>query len=391
MMQAMASAAGPRAKRAKLPREVDAKDTDGAMAIVDLSRLVRDLCRQHYFDREAWQEMITANQDHAQRIDGLSDESLQTNDQFAGLLEGHKEAMQVQNAQTQSHVAAAVANLTVGIKAVETNMKMHVDNGLTNSTTLLQLLQTKFDTLDAAVQQLRAAQATTGAAAAAPSGDPSAQAAAAAAAATAAAAGAAQPGGLPGRTPLIDPVTGYASAAFTAPGFNPEASRASTAAPAQHFFVGTPMKSEGGQALGQQGADWQPPRFPTPGMTTAQPTAVPPTAEPAQSAAAPPMRAPPGYSQASFPGPSGSAQDTTGWPVGSPWPSMVRGPAGWPAPTGQERKHGIDSKALETKMAQDVRHQYDGGKSGSSWRPMIKTYFMGKIPILKHLLQWAED
>ena len=153
-------------------------------------------------------------------------------------------------------------------------------------------------------------------------------------------------------------------------------------------------------------------------MAPTQPAGIPPTmAPPGYGQASPtgygqasPMMAPPGYGQASptgygqasptgygqasYPGPLGSAQDTPGGFVGAPhapFSGAVRGPAGWPTPVGIEKQLGMDSKLLETKVAQDKALQYDGGKSGSSWRPQIKKCFMSKIPILKHLLEWAED
>ena len=63
--------AGPRAKRSKMRAEVQEKDQGGAMDAVELSQLVRDLCRQHELDRATWQETIDSLNDHAKKIDVL--------------------------------------------------------------------------------------------------------------------------------------------------------------------------------------------------------------------------------------------------------------------------------------------------------------------------------
>ena len=50
-----------------------------------------------------------------------------------------------------------------------------------------------------------------------------------------------------------------------------------------------------------------------------------------------------------------------------------------------------DSKVFEIKYAQDSRNQYDGGKSGTAWHTLTRGYLMSRCPIVKQLLQWAED
>ena len=60
---------GPRAKQAKMPVEVREKETGGAMDAAELSQLVRDLCRQHNFDRAALQETVDSLKDHAKWLD----------------------------------------------------------------------------------------------------------------------------------------------------------------------------------------------------------------------------------------------------------------------------------------------------------------------------------
>ncbi len=58
------------------------------MDMVELSRYVRDLCRQHDFDREAWKQLVETTGDHAKRLDHLDHELLQVNDQVSGVCEG---------------------------------------------------------------------------------------------------------------------------------------------------------------------------------------------------------------------------------------------------------------------------------------------------------------
>ena len=78
----LTNTAGPRAKRARAPQRVETPDTDGAGSLLEVSRLVRDLCQQVDFDRAAWRDLVATTTDHAQKIDHLEHETLQTNDQF---------------------------------------------------------------------------------------------------------------------------------------------------------------------------------------------------------------------------------------------------------------------------------------------------------------------
>ena len=50
-----------------------------------------------------------------------------------------------------------------------------------------------------------------------------------------------------------------------------------------------------------------------------------------------------------------------------------------------------DSKTFETKTAQEPRNQYDGGKTGISWKSLTRGYFISRMPSIKKLLNWAED
>ena len=181
-----------------MPTAVTMKDMDPAMDATSLSRLVRDLCRQHDYDRVAWQESVSAVADHAQRLDTLEHEALQTNDQFSLLMDGHLFVQKASEKQFKEHIQAAVNDLTAGIRLTDATMRQHVDTGLANSKVLLSELTAKFEQLGAEMNAMK--HATAGAAATA--------AAVAAATAATAAAGPATQNAVPTRAPFLDPVTG---------------------------------------------------------------------------------------------------------------------------------------------------------------------------------------
>ena len=347
----MATAAGPRAKRPRIPREVATKDSDGPGDFTEMSQLVRDLCRQWTFDRTAWKDMVAAFDDHARRLDQLEHESLQVNDDVARLLDGQLQALQGQEQRHRDYVTAAVADVTAGVRVVEQNLRGHVDDGLKNSKVLLAELKAKFEQLDGSVAALvKAAQ-----------GAP-----------------VAQPQAGPQRAPLIDPTTGWYQGYMSEPGPKP-AGAAEPAGPT-YCNIGTPLKATSqtftpcgappqgpapvpgfdgvdGHAHAASGTDYVP-RFPVPGM-----------------------------------GLGGAAAGGTG-PTGAPPAAAVpqpRGPSGWPMAVGAEQKLACDSKTFETKVAQDSRNQFDGGKTGAHWKTITRGYFMSRCPMTKFLLRWAED
>ena len=57
------------------------------MDAVELSQLVRDLCRQHELDRATWHETIESLNDHAKKIDVLEHETLQQTDSNAMMMD----------------------------------------------------------------------------------------------------------------------------------------------------------------------------------------------------------------------------------------------------------------------------------------------------------------
>ena len=63
----------------------------------------------------------------------------------------------------------------------------------------------------------------------------------------------------------------------------------------------------------------------------------------------------------------------------------------WPPPTGAVPTLKFDSRVFETKVGQDSKNQYDGGKGGEAWKVLVRGYLLGKVPMMGHLLKWAED
>ena len=86
------------------------------MELQALSRLVRDLCRQHELDRAAWREFVDAANDHAKRIDTLEHEALQVNDEMARVLDGQSRMAQ-----------ASMREVMEAVKIIEHNLKTMVD------------------------------------------------------------------------------------------------------------------------------------------------------------------------------------------------------------------------------------------------------------------------
>ena len=87
MLPSAAAASGPRAKRARQPDLVQTKDTAGPMGVTEMSRFVRNLCRQHDKDRVAWLNMVGVTNDHAKMIDELEHEALQVRDNMSSLMD----------------------------------------------------------------------------------------------------------------------------------------------------------------------------------------------------------------------------------------------------------------------------------------------------------------
>ena len=63
--------------------EDSVKDAGGQMDGIEMSRLVRDLCRKHELDREAWRDITENLNDTAKRVEALEDDALQNTDLFA--------------------------------------------------------------------------------------------------------------------------------------------------------------------------------------------------------------------------------------------------------------------------------------------------------------------
>ena len=121
-----AASAGPRAKRARVPKMVLDKDMDGAMDLVEVSRLVRDLCRQHAFDREAWKQIVETTSDHAKRIDTVEHEMLQVNDEVAVIVDGANSVYQANEKKNREDSMAAMLDCKKAIDLVDEGLRKTV-------------------------------------------------------------------------------------------------------------------------------------------------------------------------------------------------------------------------------------------------------------------------
>ena len=77
------------------------------MTLTEVSQFVRDLMRQHEFDRAAWVKIVAASQHQAQRLEAMEHEMLQVNDELSGVLEGYARILRANEAALQDHLKAA--------------------------------------------------------------------------------------------------------------------------------------------------------------------------------------------------------------------------------------------------------------------------------------------
>ena len=113
--------------RARVPEVVGQKDSDGATTFVEVSQLVRDLCRQHDFDRAAWKRIVDASNSQADRLEALEHEMLQVNDDVAGILDGHVQSVRANELALQAQLKSAFEDMGVAIKAVERGLIESLD------------------------------------------------------------------------------------------------------------------------------------------------------------------------------------------------------------------------------------------------------------------------
>ena len=128
-----APVAGPRAKRMKIPQKVLEADQDGAMDMTVMARYVRDLMRQHKFDRDAWLTVADTLNDHANLLDAarnnleqVNDELLQVNDQVATVVDGANALHKAQEQQARQQTLEAVERVTTGVNLVDTNLRFTI-------------------------------------------------------------------------------------------------------------------------------------------------------------------------------------------------------------------------------------------------------------------------
>ncbi len=378
-----------------MPKQVLEKDTAGIMDQVEMSQLVRDLCRQITLDREAWKEVVSAIQDHAKRIDEAEHELLQTNDQVGNIVDGANQIYYANQKLFKAEVQTAMDGVKAGVNQVDQNLRKTVAEAQAEfakdreqTQALIADLHTKFATMDTLIAELGKQDADI-------INELSKV-----------------------KQPFLDPSTGkYAAAAAAVPNFylgtparaNAEedptgaAAGAASAAAAAANRSEYPQPTGPAQALGGQffTPAKEAPR--TGGPTTTAPVTGPqgpqgqgllrgfPQADPHDSLPQGPPRVfpqePPRASQDFHPGVYGhfhGAQPGYYEPPGIPQTNYYAQVPG-------ARRLYYDSKIFESKFAQETRNQFNGGKDGASWRVLIRGYIVGKLPMAKWLLQWAED
>ena len=165
-----AAAAGPRAKRTKVPKTLMEADKEDAMDLKSLSQFVRDLCRQYKLDRVAWEETAETINDHASRIDcitdhvdHMADELLQVNDEVSRVIDGAIQVSRNQEEQNRRQVLEAVEQVSKGANIVDTNLRFTITelqkefkNEGVEGRNLVKILEQKFETLDLQMKQLNA-------------------------------------------------------------------------------------------------------------------------------------------------------------------------------------------------------------------------------------------
>ena len=105
--------------RAFVPSVVGVKDVGPAVSLLELSQLVRDLCRQHDLDRIGWVQATAAINHQADRIEVLEHEALQTTDDVPAVLEGHLQAFRGSEQALQNQLKGAFLDMTTAVMAVE--------------------------------------------------------------------------------------------------------------------------------------------------------------------------------------------------------------------------------------------------------------------------------
>ena len=145
-----------------MPEAVGQKDTGAAMPIDQLSQLVRDLCRQHDLDRPAWKRIVAASDNHADRLEALEHQMLQTNDEVASILDGHLQSVHADASALQVQLKTTFEDMSGAIEAVERGLITSVDlvkqefSAVSQGEkVLLQERRTKFAKVEQAVLELQ--------------------------------------------------------------------------------------------------------------------------------------------------------------------------------------------------------------------------------------------
>ena len=143
-----ASAMGPAAKKPKPPEMVVDKDVEGPMDTTEMSRLVRDLCRQHEFDRVGWQNMSETVTDHATKLDNLQQEHQVNQDDLTKIMEGTSTQIQAVELQMKQHLQSSMQEVEQAVTKVDDNIRLLVQEVKQEFVGLLAGLETKFAMLD---------------------------------------------------------------------------------------------------------------------------------------------------------------------------------------------------------------------------------------------------
>ena len=318
---AMSATAGPRAKRARQPQQVQTKDKDPAMDVTELSQFVRDLMRQHDLDRVAWRNFEDVVNDHAKKIDVLDHEALQVTDNLSQLMDNMLVGVKNNEEKLKLQLQQNLADTTVAMQLIDTNLrkivfdaskesterraeaqlimdesKKEFDKHKADSVALIKELQEKFKKLDLIVSAAK--------------------------------------------VPFLDPTTGFVNTP-PQPEFYDVSTPAKTGYGAYAAGAAGPADGLGGYGQGARAEDRP---LPPPAGARAEDQLPRPGMAGATTAPDAPMRFPPGYGHAD------PRRDLRGPGVGVPM-------------EGVEDKHKLryDSKTFETKIAQEPRNHYDGG------------------------------
>ena len=345
----------PPAKRFKMPTPAGAS-AGPVMSQEELTTAVRVLQAQRAQDQTTWGELKGILDEYAQRIERLEDEDLQLSDKLAEVADSCRDLTRAADAALRVQLDSYSRDVAQSIGIAESALKKVIVDVQTEFATWrddLKMLLTKADEeivqIEGQVAALEVHMKNAGK-------EPFFK------------GGAYNPPGPSAEYHNIaspckgaDPMHGwYASGAQTYSAPNP----GTTAGPGYAAPTGPVIAP---QRASQCPGYVHPATSAAPGRGPQQHTAAA-TASSPEAPGAVPQSAPQGYAHL---GP--------------------RGPTGWPPATGNAAKHGVGARIFETKFAQESKNQFAGVRGGEAWKVLIRGYLLGRAPIMKFLLKWAED